>query len=112
MQLHEAPERERSAARRKHNTRLALFLAHSGIPVLPVKTDKHPFSGNKWKDESTTDPATVRRLWKRCRGAVPATPTGSASGFEVLDIDEGNSKDGLGGLLGLGFATEYPSNVS
>lgn len=110
MELLDVPERECSAARRKHNLRVALFLAHSGIPVLPVRADKHPYPGYKWKEGSTTDPAAVRQLWKKYPGAVPAIPTGSTSGFDVLDIDEGKGKDGLGGLLGLGFAPEDLSN--
>lgn len=79
----------------------ALALAEFGFPVFPVTQDKRPLV--KWKSEATTDPSKVRRWWRKWPDAMPALPTGEASGLCVLDLDCKDGKDGFAAVRALGF---------
>jgi len=67
-----------------------------GLPVFPVRLCKdaclrcdvckksaclHGFK------DATTDPDTIRQLWRMYPGELIGIPTGATSGFDVLDID-------------------------
>lgn len=85
----------------------ALDYARRGWPVFPVHTvidgrcscgkdcgrdiGKHP-KITDWPNQATTDPATIRQWWTR-PGANIGIPTGTASGFFVLDVDPRHSGD-------------------
>ena len=72
---------------------IALALAAAGLPVFPCTAQKIPCiakanGGNGFKDASL-DPARIRELWALAGAAAKlcGVPTGSASGFDALDID-------------------------
>lgn len=66
----------------------ALELALGGTPVFPCNPNtKRPLSENGFKD-ATTDLATIVKWWEKTPSAMIAVPTGKASGFWVLDIDD------------------------
>jgi len=66
---------------------VALGYAASGWHVFPVKPrDKRPMSGVRWRDESTTDPDTIRAWWTRWPDANIGLDCGK-SGLLVLDFD-------------------------
>lgn len=83
------------------NLQAALALAAIGIPVFPVTPDKHPLC--KWRTEATTDRARIQSWWRWKPDAMPAFPTGEASGISVLDIDVKDGKDGLAVVRALGL---------
>ena len=83
------------------NLQAALDLAKAGIRVFPVTPDKRPLV--KWKTEATTDPAKIRRWWRRWPDAMPAFATGDESGIDVLDLDRKDGKDGFKALAALGI---------
>ena len=56
-----------------------------------------------WQDKATTDPAQLRRWWRKWPDAMPAIPAGSRSGIAVLDLDRKNGKNGFGTLRELTF---------
>jgi hypothetical protein len=64
----------------------AIALAAEGRSVFPCLQTKAPACPNGFKVAST-DPAVVRDLWRRYPGPLIGVPTGTASGFSVLDID-------------------------
>src|SRR6266571_5254500 len=65
----------------------ALDYAHSGIPVFPCNPlDKKPLTINGFKD-AVADEEQIRRWWEKWPNAMIATPTGSASGMWVTDVD-------------------------
>lgn len=82
------------------NLSLALSLAQAGLPVFPCteaaglaynakgepKKEKAPYTSAGFKD-ATTDPAKIQSWWAEWPGAVPAIPTGEASGLSVIDGD-------------------------
>ena len=78
---------------------VALALAASGLPVFPCAGDKRPAipkarGGNGFHDAST-DPDRIREMWEQAGPAAQliATPTGPASGFDVLDVDPRHGGD-------------------
>lgn len=73
----------------------ALELARCGIPVFPCRADKKPRVSGGFKAAST-DEATIRGWWARFPDALIGVPTGSASGFVVIDVDP----DGMDFVLG------------
>jgi putative DNA primase/helicase len=70
---------------------------------------KHPMLGD-WTRQATGDPQTIAAVWAEHRSANIGIATGAASGFWVLDVDEGlrpdgTYKQGLDSLVAL--TTEY-----
>lgn len=86
---------------RNENLQVALALAAIGIPVFPCDHHKRPLV--KWKAGATTDPREIERLWRRWPTALPAFPTGEASGLALLDLDRKDGKDGFAALAALGI---------
>ena len=75
----------------------ALDYARKGIPIFPANPlDKKPLTANGFKD-ATTDEAQIRAWWLKWPNAMLAAPTGSISGFWVvdLDIDPVKKRDGV-----------------
>lgn len=95
----------------KSNLEIALDLVERGIPVFPCGQDKKPLVKQGFK-AATRDPATIRRWWKRWPDALPAIPTGAASGFAVLDVDRKNGKDGYAELQSMGLSPEALSQAT
>jgi hypothetical protein len=66
----------------------ALEYAARGLPVFPCNPDnKRPLTDNGFHD-ATTDAAMVRDWWGRWPDAMIGMPTGAATGFWVLDVDD------------------------
>lgn len=103
----------------QHNPMLDLALSYAakGIPVFPARPAneevvdpstgevreynvKSPYTVAGLR-EATTTPRIIERWWKDWPAAVPAIPTGRASGFWVLDLDKSDTKDGIAMLAQL-----------
>lgn len=77
------------------STDTAAHLAENGIPVFPVNLSEPNADGKREKTpltkhghlDATTDAETVRQWWRRWPKAIPAVPTGKASGIDALDVD-------------------------
>lgn len=69
----------------------ALEYARHGWRVFPcLPGGKQPVTGLRWRNEATTDEATIRRWWKRWPEANIGIATGGTrkgSGVVVLDVD-------------------------
>src|SRR5690606_16501331 len=69
----------------------ALEYARRGWRVFPCRPGgKQPVTGLRWRNEATTDEATIRRWWKRWPEAnigLATGGTGKGSGVVVLDVD-------------------------
>ena len=84
------------------NLATALQLAGSGFAVFPCQdtatvkdTDKAPCGGVKWREQSTTDPITIRAWWSRTPAAIPAIDL-AKSDLIVVDLDRRpNGPDGV-----------------
>ncbi|MGQ0566728.1 MAG: VapE domain-containing protein [Gemmobacter sp.] len=76
-------------------------MASIGIPVFPCDQNKRPLV--KWKAGATTDLRQIERYWRKWPAALPAFPTGAASGFDVLDLDRKDGKDGFAALAARGI---------
>jgi len=66
-------------------------------PIFPCSPlDKKPLTTNGFYD-ATTDEKTIREWWRRWPNAMVGVPTGSVSGFWVLDLDldDSKGKDGI-----------------
>ena len=99
-------------ARDPSNLKVALALADGGKKVIPARaSDKRPHIKG-WQKKATTDKRTIRQWWRKWPEAVPALPTGSCNGFDVLDLDKKNGKDGMETLLSLGYDYESVSPAS
>lgn len=84
------------------NLDAALGLAKQGLAVFPARAkDKRPHVKN-WPNVATTDAAQLRRWWREWPDAMPALPTGERNGFDVLDLDRKDSKDGFATLRAMG----------
>jgi hypothetical protein len=81
-------ERPRSARVRD----AALAYAAARRRVVPVGRDKRPYFKN-WLALATTDPEQIAAWWTKYTDANIVTPTGSAAGFFVLDVDPRNGGD-------------------
>ena len=85
------------------------YASRLGWPVFPVHSvnesgncscgrgecpsaGKHPVTPNGFKD-AATDPEQIREWWTRHPDANIGIPTGSASGFDALDIDPRHGGD-------------------
>jgi putative DNA primase/helicase len=70
----------------------ALSLAGRGVPVFPCKPDKSPYYLKPTLEHGYIDAATDRDLiaewWERWPETLIGMPTGSRSGFWVLDNDQ------------------------
>ena len=84
------------------NLDVALAWAEAGIPIFPARAESKRPHVTGWQDKATTDPAQLRRWWRKWPDAMPAIPTGSRSGVAVLDLDRKNGKDGFQTLRELG----------
>lgn len=70
----------------------ALLLGGAGIPSFPCLANKAPACPGGFR-AATSDPDSLQNLWDRYPGGLIGTPTGSISGYDVLDIDPGNGGD-------------------
>jgi hypothetical protein len=70
----------------------AQMYAARGIPVFPCKLDKSPQTPNGFKN-ATANNEQVANLWRRKPEASIGIPTGSPSGFIVLDVDTDKGGD-------------------
>jgi hypothetical protein len=66
------------------NLAAALRLAAAGLAVFPCKSDKSPWV--KWRDQSTTDPETIRSWWITWPNSLPAIDLAKC-GLIVIDLD-------------------------
>jgi hypothetical protein len=64
----------------------ALKLAEQGIPCFLCNDNKRPICPHGFKD-ATAAPDELKRLCRQYPGSLVAVPTGSVSGFDVLDLD-------------------------
>jgi hypothetical protein len=64
----------------------ALRLAHEGVPVLPTKPDKSPYTRHGVHD-ATTDAGLIGEWWEKHPDAGVAMRTGRISGIIELDLD-------------------------
>lgn len=83
---------------------VALAYAARGWPVFPCNPlNKQPLTPRGFKDAST-DGFQVRKWWGQWPHAMVGIPTGRASGFWVLDIDEDRErgKSGVSSLAEMG----------
>tara|TARA_R110000868_G_scaffold33841_7_gene122538 strand:- start:3711 stop:5981 length:2271 start_codon:yes stop_codon:yes gene_type:complete len=74
-----------------HLTEAAIRL---GLPVFPCGDNKRPLTAHGFKDAST-DPATIRRMFRSPLAVMIGVPTGPVSGWYVIDVD---IKDGAAGM--------------
>ena len=66
---------------------IALELAANGLPIFPCAVStKCPTTPHGFKDAST-DPETIKRLWRDHPGGLIGVPTGAISSFDGLDLD-------------------------
>lgn len=82
----------------------AIRYAEQGIPVFPCSpATKRPLTQHGFK-EATTDLFQIRKWWQAHPNAMIGAPTGSRSGWWVLDIDtdEAKGKQGLQSLASMG----------
>jgi hypothetical protein len=86
------------------NRQIAVSYAAAGVPIFPCDRNKKPLV--KWRDESTTDPATIREWFRRWPDAVIGIDCGKA-GFIVVDADRhAADKDGVAALAELEMAND------
>lgn len=84
-----------------HQLKLALFYASAGHCVVPVcPRTKRPLTPHGFKD-ATTNVARIVEWWTLHPDALVAFPTGSRTGFWVLDIDPPAGVASLRDLLAL-----------
>jgi hypothetical protein len=83
--------------------RAAQRIACKGRPVFPCREDKSPLTQRGFKD-ATTNPGLVKAFWTKHPDALIGMPTGSRSGYLVVDVDQ------LGALEELGF--ELPETLT
>jgi hypothetical protein len=82
-----------AATEEKPEMRAALdYAIYDDLPVFPCRSDKSPYTSNGFKD-ATRDEATIRHLWRKWPDAQIGIPTGEASGWLVLDIDQRHGGD-------------------
>jgi hypothetical protein len=72
----------------------ALKLAEQGIPSFPCRENKAPATLRGFYS-ATTDANALRCLWREYPGPLVGVPTGSVSGFDVLDLDFGRHQEAV-----------------
>jgi hypothetical protein len=78
---------------------IALTLGPQGLPVFPCSGNKRPAipeeAGGRGLHDATSDPEAIRALFTKAGNAAKlvAVPTGSRSGYDVLDIDPRHGGD-------------------
>lgn len=72
----------------------ALAYAAEGIPIFPCRRDKAPLVKRGFQ-VATSKSEQVKSWWERWPDALIGMPTGTASGVDVLDIDNKNGKNGF-----------------
>jgi hypothetical protein len=77
------------------NLQVALQWSSAGAYVFPADQNKRPRL--KWRDESTTNPETIKRWWAQWPDSVPAIDL-AKSDLVVLDGDRHGGPDGVEGL--------------
>src|SRR5262249_11756584 len=85
-----------SNSNRKSALDFALEAAARGYAVFPAR-GKIP-AIRKWKDNATTDPARICRLWWMIPDANIAAATGGTFGLLVVDIDGRHGRESLAEL--------------
>lgn len=86
---------------RELNLRSALMLAEKRYSVFPVRPDKTPFPGFRWREASTSDAAKIRSWWRQFPDAMPAIDCGK-SRIVVIDADRHHEdQDGVAALFEL-----------
>lgn len=95
-----------------------MALAAQGIPVFPVEIVGRPGKDPQkkpciigWQTKASAELSQIERWWRKFPDAMPGIPTGSRSGFDVLDVDRKNGKDGFDGLKKLGLNIDDLSPV-
>ena len=85
-----------------HNLQIALQWGAADVPVFPVQlvatekgVEKKPRV--KWRDQSTTDPETIKGWWKQWPDSLPGIDLAKI-GVVVLDGDRHGGPDGVAGL--------------
>ncbi len=73
-------------ARRGSNMVQCIALAKQGIPTFPCGPSKAPMVPGGFK-AATTDPMAIQRMWQQGANLLIGVPTGSITGFDVLDLD-------------------------
>lgn len=99
------PARRRATrAKKKRRAKFlknALRFIERGIPVFPVaENSKIPLTTHGFKD-ATTDPRQIEDWVEEHPQANIGIPTGSASGFVVIDLDRKGGVDGVKGFTSL-----------
>jgi hypothetical protein len=100
------------------NCKIALTLAHIGIPVFPLEASgpwrKKPLTAHGHHD-ATVDESRIIDLWRRHPTALPGIPAGPPSDLWVLDVDGDRGHQSLNSLLawlGLENVADLTSVVS
>jgi Bifunctional DNA primase/polymerase, N-terminal len=85
-----------------HNLQIALKWAGVGVPVFPVEITisasgvaKKPRV--KWRDQSTTDPETIRNWWSTWPDSAPGIDLAKVD-IVILDGDRHGGPDGVASL--------------
>lgn len=80
----------------------ALTVAMKGVKIIPFSPQKKPYAGfTNWVERATTNAEMIRQWWTIWPEACLACPTGKANNMWVLDVDNGNGKNGLESLAEL-----------
>lgn len=116
MSIYEKESTERTDFTSKKQA--ALYYANQGWAVFPLKPNgKTPITEHGFKD-ATRDVDQITKWWTDTPDANIGVPTGSVSGFWVIDVDRKNDKDGLTLLLNtlqgedkVAFKTALSSNL-
>ena len=73
----------------------ALELAvRDGLAVFPCSRAKTPLKGSHGFHDASVDPDEIKRMFANGRAASISIPTGKVTGFDVLDVDIKDGKDG------------------
>lgn len=67
----------------------ALLLVTHGIPCFPCLENKRPACANGFK-AATSNTTALCEMWRQYPGSLIGVPTGSLTGFDVLDVDPRN----------------------